>query len=512
MQQRRLDRPLRPLAALVALALAGPAAAGEVRVEGSWRLRYANNTDLTLDDDATRLGQHSWLEHRIRLSPKVVEEGQWEVQASLDVLAGVVAGDLARDFAGLGWDGRSERKGTSARGFEFRHLFATARLPFGQLMLGQMPSQWGLGLVANGGNDDDAADWGDARFGDIVDRVLFATRPLQAFFPQSDVARQITSAIGFDMVFKDRFAQLVVSDTNGTRWGDLAFQGAAAAWWEPGEGRRVGAYVARRWQEFAGNTGNLHLWLFDLHARGALALPALDATLSVEGEAAVVNGGTSHATNLNALVSSKVLQSGGAVRARLALPQAIEAELEAGFASGDQNPFDDQAAAFQMNRDYKVSLVLWDEVLLFQSQNAARRLADPNLVGRPPNGVDLIPTQGAVTNAIYLKPTVRWRPPQLHGKVRLTASLLWAVAPEPYVDAYQSLLASAPRNPFGAAAGKGYGVEADLGVCWREKFGRLGTELGAQWGVLLPGDAFDLPDGSRMGKVAVFKARAGISF
>ena len=94
-----------------------------------------------------------------------------------------------------------------------------------------------------------------------------------------------------------------------------------------------------------------------------------------------------------------------------------EAELEAGYASGDSNPFDDASTGFSFNRDFKVGLVLWDEVMLFQSQNGAARLADPNLVGRPPNGVDLLPTEGAVTNALYLKPTVRWRPALLDGKV-----------------------------------------------------------------------------------------------
>src|SRR5205814_10196177 len=108
----------------------------------------------------------------------------------------------------------------------------------------------------------------------------------------------------------------------------------------------------------------------------------------------------------------------------------FEAEMEGGFASGDANPFDDQATGFQMNRDFKVGLVLFDEVMLFQTQNAARRLSDPALVGASPPGLDLLPTEGAVTNALYLKPTLRWKPDFLSGRLRFVGSMLCARAPQ----------------------------------------------------------------------------------
>src|SRR5206468_770901 len=124
----------------------------------------------------------------------------------------------------------------------------------------------------------------------------------------------------------------------------------------------------------------------------------------------------------------------------------LEGEIEGGYASGDANPFDDQASNFSMNRDFKVGLVLFDEVMLFQTQNAARRLSDPNLTGAPPPGLDLLPTEGAVTNALYLKPTLRYKPSLLGGKFRLVGSALFARAPDPVVDAYQALVHSDARN------------------------------------------------------------------
>lgn len=498
---------------LAAVLAASAARAQELRVEGSWRLRFSDNTDQTLDDTGTKLGQGSWFEHRIRLTPKVVADDVWEVQASADVLSGTLGGDLARDFSGLGWTGRSIQDGYKASSFDLRTIYGTVKFPFGQLQFGQRPSQWGMGLVANSGNDETNLDFGDARFGDLVDGVLFATKPLVPLMgPQSDFARQVVTAFAFDAVYRDRFASLVVRDSNGLHWQDLAWQGVAAALWDPSDKTRIGFYTARRVQSFGNDGGNLHIWVFDLHARHAMVFEGINSTLSLEGEGAFINGATSHLTNLNALSSTKVQQSGAAGRARLAMPLGIEAEVESGFASGDGNPFDGNAANFTSSRDYKVGLVLFDEVLQFQTQNAARRLSDPNLVGRPPSGIDLLPTEGALTNVIYLKPTIRWRPALLENKLRVTGSLLYAVAPEPYVDAYQSFVASAARNPFGAEAKNGYGTELDAAVSYNDKFGRLGVEAGAQYGVLFPGDAFNRADGTSMPKVAVFKLRAGVSF
>src|SRR5205823_12517926 len=87
---------------------------------------------------------------------------------SFDVLSGLIGGDLAPKFQDLGWQGRSNRDGVHASGFEFRHLFAKLRLPFGLFEFGQMPNDWGMGMFINGGDQENAFDFGDQRFGDIV--------------------------------------------------------------------------------------------------------------------------------------------------------------------------------------------------------------------------------------------------------------------------------------------------------------------------------------------------------
>src|SRR5205085_8242733 len=138
---------------------------------------------------------------------------------------------------------------------------------------------------------------------------------------------------------------------------------------------------------------------------------------------------------------------------------------------------------------------------LFQTQNAARRLGDPSLSGRPPLGLDLFPTEGAATDAFYLNPKVRWRESLPYGSLRAVLGVLWTLAPEPVADPYQSFLASAPRNAFGMPAGRNYGTEFDAGLTFQAPLSndrQLGLEIGGQYGLLFPGDVFTRAGGSSL--------------
>jgi hypothetical protein len=484
------------VAICICFALTRSARAAEVRFDGSYRIRVNADSNLSLDDTGFLSGQSSYAEHRLRLTPKIVEigdEGAIEIQGSFDIVSGIMAGDTAADFRGFGLTDRSARNGFKPAGFDFRSLFVQLRTSVGLVQLGQMPSQWGMGMVANNGNGENASDFGDARYGDIVDGALFATKPLVGLLgPKSEFAQQLVTAVAGEVVYRDRVAQLVVKNGTGLQIGDVAWQGVAAVLYDPSDRTRFGAYVARRVQSFAASGGNLHIWVYDAYARHSRPLEN-GIVLSFEGELAQIYGGTTHAPNLAAPGMTRVSQQGAALRAGAARGQ-IEAELEGGYASGDQNPFDDQATNFQMNRDFKVGLVLFDEVMMFQTQNAARRLSDPTLLGAPPPGLDLFPSEGAVTNALYLKPTVRYKPQLFSGTLKLVASALFARAPQPVLDPYQALINSATKNTFGADAHRNYGVELDGAASIQGRIGGpLGYETGVQFGYLIPGDVFTIP-------------------
>ena len=219
------------LAAVAAFA-AGSAGAADVRVDGSYRFRVNLNSNYLLDP-TTPLGQTTWIEHRLRLTPKIVEQGQIEIQASFDILSGLLAGDLAPGFQHLGFTERSERNGTRAQGFDFRHLFAKLRLPVGIFEIGQMSSDWGMGVLTQGGNQEEGPDFGDIRFGDIVDRALFAFRPLTFLGPRSRLARTVALAVAGNLIYRDRYASLVTTTgSKGFAWGDTAFRLLSALVWD----------------------------------------------------------------------------------------------------------------------------------------------------------------------------------------------------------------------------------------------------------------------------------------
>jgi hypothetical protein len=503
-------------AALVSIVL--PSAAAEVRFDGSYRLRFADDTNLGLDETGFATGQKSFLEHRLRLNPKIVETDDKgsgiEVQASFDIVSGIVAGDTAADFRGFGVTDLSQRNGFNGNGFNFRHLFTELRFPTGVVQFGQMPNDWGMGMLFNSGDGENVTDFGDPAFGDTVERLLFATRPFQRLFgPTSSLGRSLAMAVAADVIYSDRYAQLIVANGGGIQFGDAAFEAVGALIYDPGEKTRGGLYVARRVQSYAQDAGDLHIWTFDLHLRHADSFAALGgAMLSVEAEAAEVYGGSNHTPSLGGLSSSRISQQGAVLRV-LGAKGLFEAEVEGGYASGDANPFDDQSNGFQMNRDYKVGLVLFDQVMLFQSQNAARRLSDPTLFGRPPRGLDLLPTEGAVSDALYLKPTLRFKPPFGNGSFRFVGSALFARAPEPYVDAFHALVGSAALNSYGARAGQNYGIELDGAAQYAVALqGNLGLETGVQFGYLIPGNAFTLENGNRMPGQKALRLRATFTF
>jgi hypothetical protein len=511
-----------PAAAILFSALlvsTAASAAAEIRFDGNYELRFNANTNYLLDP-SQRLDQTAWAEHRLRLTPKIVDQERIEIQAQFDVVSGLIAGDLAPTLGLLGWTERSERNGIRARGFDFRYLFVTLRLPVGVFQLGQFPNNWGMGLLNNSGEFMEGFDFGDQRFGDIVDGFLFGTRPLAFLGPRSELARQVAAGISGQIVYRDRYASLVTRTGGGTTlagtgltWADVALQGVFFARWEPTDLSRVGVYVSRRAQSYAADGGNLQAWIFDAHARTAVLFPSLDSSLRLETEGVAVSGHSTHAMNLNT-DSVRVVQQGLVARATVTR-RDVEAELEVGYASGDSNPFDDVSSGFMFNRDYKVGLVLWDEVMLFQTQNSARKLSDPALSAIPPHGIDLLATEGAVTNALYLNPKLRWRPPILSGRLRGVVGVLFTRAPEPVIDPYQSFLASAPRNAFGQPAGQSYGTEVDLGLSFRQSFTddrQLGLVLDAQYGVLFPGDVFRRADGSTLPPVQALRLRTTFYF
>jgi hypothetical protein len=475
-------------------ALEGPTA--DVALHGDYRLRAVWLADLPLDAAGTLLGQSAFAEHRLRISPEI-RFRTFEFHGELDLFDGPFAGDASIDFVE---PIRARDRVTPIPRGKARYLWAVWNAPVARLQAGLMGSRWGLGLLASDGTGQDD-DFGDDFYGDRSLRVLVATRPLLlASKGKSTRGAPLALVVAADLVLEDETARY--------SRGDRAYEGVAALLWSEGadgkpaglgEGvREAGAYlVYRSLTDAAG--GKLGVLAADVYGRLVLARGPDRWTFAAE--AVVLAGQGTVARSLSAPDGHSLLAAGAVVRAEHERGR-VGAVLELGWASGDASTDDDKITSFKFDPDYNVGLLMFDEAVAWQSARSADLLADPDLVGVPPNGVALLPTNGSVTNALYANWRGKLRPTE---KLELVLGLLTAVAPYPVVDPYNTFRnGGVPQNYLGGAPGRFYGVETDLALRWKvrlPKFGTFGDKPSAwtlQGGWMVPGNVFRDASSRRM--------------
>jgi len=327
------------------------------------------------------------MEHRLRLTRRSSSKTRSRCRPR-STCAGLVAGDLAPSFQDLGWQGRSN---ATARTPAVRLPPPVRQVPpaFGVFEFGQMPSDWGMGMLVNGGNQEEGRTSGrplrrHRRSRAVRHPPVRVPRAAQRDRPERG------AALAADVIYRDRYARLVnESATNGLRWATWPRSCGRA-----GVGSRSG--LARRRVRGAplaavrAGGGSLHTWLVDLHAH-LFPIQWLGGTVSLEVEVAEVYGNTTHAPNLSALFRTQVAQQGAVARALLSRG-TLEAELEAGYASGDSNPFDDASPS---SSSAAISRWAWCCSTSAAVPDAERGTAacGPQLLGAAPPGVDLLPTE-----------------------------------------------------------------------------------------------------------------------
>jgi uncharacterized protein (TIGR04551 family) len=121
---------------------------------------------------------------RFRFDPVLNISEHVRVRAQIDMLDNLVLGSTPESFAmgqsavgnaALGAFSTTQVPPTSGRNgwtdsILVKRAWGEVRLPIGELRFGRMPSQWGMGLLANDGNCL------DCDYGSTADRVMFVTR------------------------------------------------------------------------------------------------------------------------------------------------------------------------------------------------------------------------------------------------------------------------------------------------------------------------------------------------
>jgi hypothetical protein len=418
---------------------------------GSARVRSTTLAALPLDDAGTTLEQGTRYESRVIHGVSYFASRRLQLVLEADLLNGQFAGQRTGVGTSIGDDTfRDRRHEDWSLGVALpRRAYVAILLDRALLQIGQQTFTWGTGMLANDGAGD--ADFGHVRQGSLVDRVAVATMPFLRSPNASPWLRAMTVLVAGDFVFRDDNASAID--------GDVAFSGVVGARIDRPR-VTLGAFAGYRNQRDRedplypedGERTYLRTWVTDVYGRGVV-WSREGQSLTLEGEAAFVAGRTDRP------YLDETFEDGARIRALGALGRVrydhdgagLSARLDLGVASGDNDSRDDVARAFTFHTDHNVGLVLFDQVLPLLTARAVDRVNDPGLLAVTPGGLRYTVNQGAVSNALYLYPVVRWRPTPV---VDVRLAWLLARSAADLVDAYQTALAGGYNTtPGGASPG-----------------------------------------------------------
>ncbi|MBJ6759538.1 TIGR04551 family protein [Myxococcaceae bacterium JPH2] len=375
---------------------------------------------------------------RVRLEPTVNVSEDVRVKLQVDALDNLVLGSTPDSFASA--DGRntfslfSDSQSPPSAGINalkdsivVRRAYGEVSTPVGILRFGRMGSHWGLGMLRNDGNCL------DCDFGDTVDRIQFVTEPFAGWYitpmldfnsegPTSELKNSMGEPV--DLTQSDDSHSLVLAIARR----DTDQQARAKL--ENNQGvLNYGLYFTYRTQAWAAtgyeSTGNANSTDFvqrDAHIYTPdLWLKYEEQNFRLEFEFAAVLGNVGNSAQSAASAgaplrdqSLRIAQFGGVAQGEVHLTKSrqLHLGLELGFASGDKafgmgnypgrsgtgsngttaagdvegpqygcttdGACDNAIRNFRFNRDYRVDMILWRELL------------------------------GGVTDAFYVKPTLRY--------------------------------------------------------------------------------------------------------
>lgn len=374
--------------------------------------------------------------------------------------------------------------------FTVRRLYGEAILPFGVFRVGRQPVIDGMGVFATDG-DGRQNRFGIAGTGNYVDRILFATKPLEAFKPEAKRDKSATRGLIVGVAF-DR----IVQDDPQAFGDDVNQLGGAVRYLAPKIGPLrdlyANVYLSHRWQvglsDVSGAGARFHARLGDFRF-------GFDASMNF-GTTREVTEAYQKITN-DPVVDQQVLQGGARVTVRYDRPK-WGVYLEGDYASGSDDPTSRATLSqFTWSPDTNVGLLLFKQVLAFQTGRAAA--AGDELLKRlgattfPAQALD---TQGAVTNAMVLFPQADFHPSK---DFLIRPGVMFAWTAVPLIDPIASLqnhtsvnIQDNEVNYVGGKPGRFYGTELDLRLQYRFLEHFLMDVEGA---VLFPGDALQDQDG-----------------
>jgi hypothetical protein len=473
-----------------------------------------------LDLQATSNKNLQTIEQRLRLDGGVDYDDKVHIVVSADILDGVLWGDngtlgsspeptsgaaVTTDNPNLSTACVTLTPGapaTVAKSYAYglcaadpvfiRRAYGDVMTPIGLLRIGRQAMTDGASIAVNDG-DGRKNRFGIADHGNSADRILFATKPLEAMHRPSE--RDLSLDKGLFLIFA--YDRLVTEDPMQYSQ-DLHNVIAAMRIRQPTLGKArhfdMQAFYAYRFSSE---------YTTQISAVGE-RLAARLGEFTLGAETTAVLGSTSEVSQALSLINNdpvvpQAVRAGGA-RAVARWDQKLATlYLETDYASGNGNPSTSAPLTqFRFAEDTNVGLLLFKQVLAYQSaRSAAAGVALLQQLGAKDYPVEAIATNGSFTNAFALFPQVDVHPVK---NLLLRGGVLVAWAPAPVVDPIVSLQHNsvAPHfyngivNFVGGAPQRFYGTELDARIQYR-LFDHFAADL--EGAILFPGSALEDANG-----------------
>ena len=381
----------------------------------------------------------TYLQTRLRLQPGLNFEDRAKFFMMVDGFDDVVWGDneslastalFAGDPSVTGFDGAVQDP------IKLKRAWMDFKFALGSVRVGRMPSQWGMGLLANGGDGFDDT-FGENHFGSTYDRVIFATKPITVATTIAQMAGgkgkvkdpPLFVAVGVDRLVEDPLIQYYGfecdpetptegcdSDDDHGVTEERTDDRRTDAWWVDTQDDVWEMIYVLIWrgdgQKFGPNTiGDLTAGLYMVNRRqeetdsNVLIVDGYAKVevkgLYFEGEILHIGGDTRAITLTSSDVEDPLYKKAniwGYVAKGGLQNERWTAILEHGYASGDNEPTDPDFTGRPLHPDYNVGFVLYEEIL---SRVTAATWGE---------GAKGLWSNGGVYNSRYVFPNVRFRP------------------------------------------------------------------------------------------------------
>lgn len=506
-----------------------------IAVEAEYRAQWTYVDPIALSSESNR--RFNQIEHRGRFTTQVDYDEKIKIHLSMDLLDSVLwgdngtfGGDPPNSDSGLQVTTRDPNIAKAclrlqnpdlplkADGYGFglcdadpvkiRRLYSEVTTPIGVLRVGRQPVGVGQSVQTTSG-DGRRNRFGVAYEGDSVDRILFATKPLEAFKPKALRNTSETEGLIVAAIY-DRW----VSDSVVVYGDDIHQFAGALRFLEPdfviGTNLEAQVFYAHRWDNqyttrvntvggrALARFGGLYVG-FDLAAN-------VGTTREVSTSYSLITGDDVVPQDILQLGARAVVRYDWRPDGATNRPPMLTGYLEVDYASGDGDPQPGTPLTqFRFSEDTNVGLLMFEHVLKFQSARAAAAAVEvTRRLGAETFPAERIDTRGAFTGAFALFPQVDVRP---IDDILLRGGVLVAWAPEVVNDPVGSLqgrdglsIEDDLVNFVGGPATSFYGVELDARAQWRflDHFA-----LDLEGAVLFPGDAFEDVNGQAVNSFLV---------